>query len=455
MNAGNTINITSLIDSRPITNYQIRVFLLCASAALMDGYDSVIIGITAPAIANSLGMDVKTFGPVFSAANVGFMLGALIVGPLADRFGRRSLLISSVFVFGLFALLTPMSGSYAHLVIFRLLTGIGLGGAAVTFVSISTEYAPLRVRATIVALMWTMVPAGNVVGGVLSSALMPEHGWMSVYYIGGIVPIGIGLLMIALVPESISFLVVRSAGYAELSGIVRRLAPDLSQSPSTGYFITEEKVARASVASLFSEGRALTTICFWIVFFCCWLVLITVLAWMVPVLREAGIPIAKAPLMVAANSAGAVLGAPVIGRLMDKTNPYYVIITGCLIGAVAVSGLGFAVTSVEAFAICAFLAGFAFGGATTGVIALAAASYPTAIRSTGVGWAIGMSRFGAVVGPLLAGALLSSGWSLHYFFGSMGLLIVIATIFLTILMLKAGGSRVVSKMLKTHESVPS
>jgi AAHS family 4-hydroxybenzoate transporter-like MFS transporter len=209
------------------------------------------------------------------------------------------------------------------------------------------------------------------------------------------------------------------------------------------------------VASLFSEGRALTTICFWIVFFCCWLVLITVLAWMVPVLREAGIPISKAPLMVAANSAGAVLGAPVIGRLMDKTNPYYVIVTGCLIGAVAVSGLGFAVTSVEAFAICAFLAGFAFGGATTGVIALAAASYPTAIRSTGVGWAIGMSRFGAVVGPLLAGALLSSGWSLHYFFGSMGLLIIVATIFLTILMLRAGRSRVVSKMLKTHESVPS
>jgi MFS transporter, AAHS family, 4-hydroxybenzoate transporter len=162
---------------------------------------------------------------------------------------------------------------------------------------------------------------------------------------------------------------------------------------------------------------------------------------MVPVLREAGIPISKAPLMVAANSAGAVIGAPIIGRIMDKSNPYYVVIVGFLVGAAAVSALGFAVTSAEAFAACAFLAGFTLGGASTGVVALVATSYPTAIRSTGVGWAIGMSRFGAVVGPILAGAMLSAGWSLHYFFGSMGLLVLIATVFLTILMVKTNQVR--------------
>jgi AAHS family 4-hydroxybenzoate transporter-like MFS transporter len=441
MSASDTINVTDLIDSRPITKYQASVFFLCALAALMDGYDSVIIGITAPAIAKTLGLDVKTFGPVFSAAQFGFMLGAFIAGPLADRLGRKSILIFSVSVFGLFSLLTPLSGSYEHLVALRLLTGLGLGGASATFVSLSTEYAPLRVRATIVALMWTMVPAGNVVGGLLSSVILPEHGWMLVYYIGGVVPIGIAILMIAFVPESISFLVVRGAGYAELSRIIGRVAPDLQQSPKTQYIVTEEKSGGASVAQLFSDGRALATICFWITFFCVWLVLITVLAWMVPVLREAGIPISKAPLMVAANSAGAVLGAPIIGLIMDRTNPYYVVISGCLVGAAAVSALGFAVTSVEAFAACAFLEGFTLGGASTGVIALVATSYPTAIRSTGVGWAIGVSRFGAVVGPIFAGAMLSSGWSLHHFFGSMGVLVLIATTSLTILMLKADHGR--------------
>jgi AAHS family 4-hydroxybenzoate transporter-like MFS transporter len=437
MSTATSINVTDLINNRPISRYQTSVFFLCALAALMDGYDSVIIGITAPAIAASLGLDVKTFGPVFSAAQFGFMIGAFVAGPLADRFGRKSLLALSVVVFGLFSLLTPLSTSYDHLIALRLLTGLGLGGASATFVSLSTEYAPLRVRATIVALMWTMVPAGNVVGGLLSSMILPSHGWMLVYYIGGIVPIGIAFLMLFLVPESIGFLTVRGTGQSKLSRIVQRLAPELKQGPGTTYFVTEERVVGASISNLFTDGRALTTLCFWVVFFCCWLVLITLLAWMVPVLREAGIPISKAPLMIAANSAGAVIGAPIIGRIMDKTNPYYVVISGFFIGAIAVSALGFAVTSAEAFAVCAFIEGFTLGGASTGVVALMAASYPTAIRSTGIGWAIGMSRFGAVVGPVLAGLMLSSGWSLHAFFGSMGVLVLVATVFLIILMLHA------------------
>lgn len=431
------INITDLINDRPVSRYQVRVFFLCALAALMDGYDSVIIGITAPAIAASLGLDVKSFGPVFSAAQFGFMIGAFVAGPLADRFGRKSILVLSVVMFGLFSLLTPLAGTYEHLVALRFLTGLGLGGASATFVSISTEYAPLRVRATIVALMWTMIPAGNVVGGVLSSALLPAYGWMQVYYIGGIVPIGIALLMIGLVPESASFLVVRGASFARLSAIIRHIAPDVVQGPDTKYVVTEDKTADARVKNLFSDGRAVVTICFWIVFFCCWLVLITVLAWMVPVLREAGISPGKAPLMIAANSAGAVIGAPLIGRLMDRMNPYAVVIVGVVIGAASVSALGLAVRSVEAFAVCSFIAGFALGGTSSGLVALVAAAYPTAIRSTGIGWAIAVSRFGAVVGPLLAGAMLSSGWSLHYFFGSMGGLCLVAAAFLVVLMQNA------------------
>jgi AAHS family 4-hydroxybenzoate transporter-like MFS transporter len=441
MTTTNTINITDLINARAVSRFQMGVFFLCALAALMDGYDSVVIGITAPAIAASLGLDVKSFGPVFSAAQFGFMIGAFVAGPLADRFGRKSILILSVAVFGAFSTLTPLAGSYDHLIVLRFLTGLGLGGASATFVSISTEYAPLRVRATIVALMWTMVPAGNVVGGLLSSALLPTHGWETVYYIGGIVPIGIALLMLALVPESAGFLVVHGTGFTRLSAIVGRIAPDLVQTPDTKYLITEERSAGAGIQNLFTDGRALTTICFWVVFFCCWLVLITVLAWMVPVLREAGIPISKAPLMISANSAGAVIGAPLIGRIMDKTNPYVVVITGVVIGAISVSVLGFAVASVEGFAVCSFVEGFALGGTSSGLVALVASAYPTAIRSTGIGWAIGVSRFGAVVGPILAGAILSTGGSPHYVFGSMGVLCMIAAIFLVVLMLAARQTR--------------
>jgi AAHS family 4-hydroxybenzoate transporter-like MFS transporter len=256
MSTTNNINVTDLINGRPISRYQVNVFLLCALAALMDGYDSVIIGITAPAIAASLALDVKSFGPVFSAANFGFMIGAFVAGPLADRFGRKSILISSVVLFGLFSLLTPLSSSYGHLLAFRFLTGLGLGGASTTFVSLSTEYAPLRVRATIVTLMWTMLPAGNVVGGFLSSAILPSYGWIPVYYVGGTVPIAIALLMLVLVPESIGFLAVRNAGRLRLSRIVGRIAPELPQPTGTTYSITEDRVEGVSIRNLFTDGRA-------------------------------------------------------------------------------------------------------------------------------------------------------------------------------------------------------
>src|SRR6478736_2947118 len=124
MSASDTVNITNLINNRPISQYQAVLLLLCALAALMDGFDSVIISITAPAIAKSLGLDVKTFGPIFSAAQFGFMLGAFVAGPVADRVGRKSVLVASVMIFGLFSLLTPLSQSYEQLVALRFATGL-------------------------------------------------------------------------------------------------------------------------------------------------------------------------------------------------------------------------------------------------------------------------------------------------------------------------------------------
>jgi AAHS family 4-hydroxybenzoate transporter-like MFS transporter len=438
MNTAQTINVSGLINDRPISKYQFWVFLLCALAALMDGYDSVIIGITAPAIATTLGLDVKTFGPVFSAAQFGFMLGAFTAGPLVDRFGRKNILIAAVVLFGLFSLLTPFAGTYGELVGLRFITGLGLGGASATFVSICTEYAPLRVRATIIAFLWTLLPAGNVVGGVLSSIILPLHGWMPVYYIGGAVPLAIAVVMLLVVPESVSFLVARRAVPARIRPIVSRLAPDLILPANATYTVSEEKLPNASVKQLFTEGRGFVTLCLWVSFFCCWLVLITVLAWTVPVLREAGMPISKASLMIAANSGGAVFGAILIGRLMDKTNPRVIIICGLLVGALAVTALGYAVKSPDLLAACFFLAGFTVGGTSAGMVALGATSYPTAIRSTGIGWAIGMSRLGAVVGPIAAGAMLAAGWSLQSFFATMGFIVVLGALAIVVLRLGTG-----------------
>lgn len=435
MSVANNINVTDLINNRPISRYQYSVFFLCALAALMDGFDSVIIGITAPAIAASLGLDVRAFGPVFSAAQFGFMIAAFGAGPLADRFGRKSILTFSVAMFGLFALLTPLATSFEHLIAFRFLTGLGLGGASVTFVSLSTEFAPLRVRATVVSVMWTMLPLGSVIGGFVSSLFLASHGWTLIFYIGGAIPIGIAILMLFLVPESVSFLADSGTGRSRLSRIVRRIAPDLQPTEATRFVIAEEKTSGSSIKNLFTDGRAKMTLCLWGAFFCCWLVVVTLVAWVVPILEEAGIPLTLAPLMVSAYAGGTVIGAPIVGRIMDKYDRYYVLIVFLIVAAISVALLGFAVSSVELFAICTLISGIAVGGATSGLVALVASSYPVSIRSTGVGWAVGMSRFGGTLGPAIAGFMLSSGWSLHAFFGSMGVILLVGTAFLVMLML--------------------
>jgi AAHS family 4-hydroxybenzoate transporter-like MFS transporter len=423
-----TINVTELINTRPISRYQWSVFLLCALAALMDGYDSVVIGITAPAIAASLSLDIKSMGPIFSAAQVGFMLGAFISGPLADRLGRKQILVASVVTFGLFSLLTPLSTSYGNLVVLRFITGLGLGGASTAFVSLCAEYAPARTRATVLTILWTLVPAGNVVGGLLASVILPSHGWALVYYVGGVVPLLIAAIMIVWVPESMSFFVARGADARRIAAILSRIAPDLNVRASTTYTVSDERLPNASVKHLFGEGRSLMTTFVWISFFCCWLVLITVLAWTVPVLREAGLPISLASLMISANSGGAVLGAPLIGWLMDRTDRFNVIIVGLFAGAFAVGALGFAAGSTASLAVCFFFAGALVGGTSAGMVALVATLYPTAIRSTSIGWAIGVARLGAVVGPTLAGVMLAAGWGLEPFFIAFGVLVLISTL---------------------------
>jgi len=182
------VDVTSTIDRSQLTVFHYTVFLLCGSVALMDGYDSVAIGVTGASIATSLALDVKTFGPVFSAAQFGFMAGAFFAGPIADKAGRKGVLVSATVLFGVFSLLTILSHGLEALVTYRFVTGVGLGGAATCFVSLASEYAPKRVRGAVVAFLWTLVPAGNVVGGLLASILMPRAGWESVYLIGGELP---------------------------------------------------------------------------------------------------------------------------------------------------------------------------------------------------------------------------------------------------------------------------
>lgn len=222
-----SVNVTQLIDDRPFSSLQTRVFVLCTLAIILDGMDSLAIGLAAPSIAQALKFKMSALGPVFGMGQFGVLFGALTFGPLADRIGRKVMLISAVLLFAIFTVLTSQSDSYSTLLLFRFLTGIGLGGATSNAIALTAEYAPHRSRAAVVAILWAGFPLGGVLVGFVSSYLIPHLGWRSLFYLGGILPLVLCILFIFVLPESPGFMVARNFSPRKIQKVIRKLAPDV------------------------------------------------------------------------------------------------------------------------------------------------------------------------------------------------------------------------------------
>jgi MFS transporter, AAHS family, 4-hydroxybenzoate transporter len=405
----NEVNVTRLIDDGRVTPFQIATIIFCALVNLFDGIDTQSIGVAAPFIADALGIKIASFGPIFSSALVGATIGAASFGPLADRMGRKTLLIVATVLIGIFTLLTATAASVPMLMVFRLLAGLGLGGATPCFIALTSEYAPARLRAAIVTLMWSAFPFGGMVGGLLNSYLLTKIGWQAIFYIGGLVPLVIAALLFWYLPESIKFLLTRRNDTAAIRKIVARFRSPLVRADSH-FVIDEKKLPGAPIRHLFSDGRALGTLLLWVPFFTGFCVLTVVTLWTPALLRLNGISPANTAFVVAFNGLGAFIGQSTAGRLMERFGILVVLFPAFLLGTAATVGLGYGASSVVGAATFIGLIGLFMGLGTAGAIALSALIYPTPIRSTGVGWGMAMGRFGQIVGPLIAGSLLGAGW---------------------------------------------
>ena len=404
------INVTRLIDDRPLTRFQVGTIVCCALVSALDGIDSQSIGVAAPFIADELGVKLADFGPIFSSALAGATLGAASFGPLADRFGRKTLLIVAVVLISVFTILTVFANSVPVLMIFRLLAGIGLGGATPCFIALTSEYAPARLRAALVTLMWSAFPLGGLLGGLLNWYLIPQAGWRAIFYIGGVAPLVLAFVLLFYLPESIKFLLVRRNDMTGVGRIVARFR----SSPVRGdsHFVLDEKpLPGASIPHLFTEGRALGTLLLWVPFFMGFGVLTVAVLWTPALLKLNGISPANTAFVVAFNGLGGFIGQSSAGTLIKRFGILPVLIPAFLLGAAATVGLGYGASSIALASTFIGLIGVFMGFGTGGAIALAATIYPTPIRSTGVGWGMAMGRFGQIVGPLIAGALLGAGWT--------------------------------------------
>jgi len=401
--------VSELIDQRPMGRYQLWTMALCGMVIVLDGFDTQSIGFLAPSMAESLHIPIKNFGPIFAAALVGLMISSMLSGPIADRWGRKWPIVTSTLIFGVFAMLTSHCTTYDQLRACRFLTGLGLGGALSNSVALMSEYAPKRLLAVIVSIMFCGMPTGAVLATRVSAVMLPRWGWQSVFYAGGVLPLTLALLLIAILPESVRYLEVSGANQRKISRILARISPELAETPISRSEHQDQR-RNAPVINLFTQGRAAGTILLWIPFFMNLLMLYFVVFWLPALLRQTGKPVSAGATAIMLFSVGGIAGSFVEGNLMNRWGAFTVLLTEFLCTTLLIASLAYS-TSFSLMMSITFVLGFVVQGAQGGLSAVAATFYPISIRSTGIGWCLGVGRIGSIVGPMLGGVMLKLDWS--------------------------------------------
>ncbi len=408
--ATQTLTVGEIIEQRSPGRYQIWTVVLCGLVLVLDGFDSQTINFIAPSVADSIHVSVKTFGPIFSAGLFGLMIAAMTTGPIADRWGRKWPVILSTLSFAFFSLLTVHVTSFRELLILRFLTGLGLGGAMPNVVALASEFVPKRILPQVVTLLFVGMPFGGVTCGLLSARMIPRWGWQSVLYLGGTIPLIIAILLMAGLPESIQFLAARGKNPRRVARILNRIAPEFAAANlrATPRDTRHEGVP---VIHLFTEGRAFGTILLWIPYFMNLLIIYFIGSWLPALLRQTGMSVSAGATATAFFSFGGVFGCLFEGWIIKRRGAYLVLLTEFAVATLFVAALSKIPSSFALMLSITFTSGLMVIGAQAGLNALAANFYPTAVRSTGIGWALGVGRIGSIVGPLMGGVFLKWGWT--------------------------------------------
>jgi MFS transporter, AAHS family, 4-hydroxybenzoate transporter len=413
------------LENQRIGGLQVRVAVLCALVQICDGYDVGTIGWAVPPLTHAWGLPPTAFAMTFLWSSVGVVVGAPLAGPIGDRLGRRPLLLASVFLIGVSSLMNALAGSTAALSLWRFFTGVGIGGAFPSAATLAGDYAPRRLRATLIMASFTGAPLGGFVGGLIVAALLASgFGWPSIFVLGGAVPV---LLLPALalwLPESPRFL----ARKHRLSPRQAALLDSLGITPGERRPEVLDLARGNTVTMLFGPGYALQTVLLWIVFFCSLMNLYLFVYWLPEVLHLGGLTPAEAVFATSPYPLGGVCAAIYLGYLIDRFGA-----ERALAGHYAVGGLFIAMIALlslpYALLLAAiFMAGLTIIGSQTGLNGACGKLYPARMRTSGLGWAIGFGRIGSVVAPLLGAWLLSVGMPPKQIFLSACLIALIAAI---------------------------
>ena len=423
-----SVDVTDVMDGQKTGVFHVRIVVLCALMLFLDGIDNQGISYVAPALTKAWSLSRGDLAPVFTAGIIGVALGALLTGPLTDRFGRRPMMLGTVIWFSLLTLAVTQASDLGELMVLRFLACLGLGGLVPMAVVVSSENAPLRSRATMVTLATCGYSLGAASGGVLAAQLIPLYGWPSIFWVGGIAPLFLLIAMWAWLPESVRLLALRPGNGPRIAAILRRVNPALTF-PADVQFVNprEQPKGQFRPFQLFTESRTSTTLLLWVIFFLNLMVLNLLNSWLPTLVDTTGLPHDQALRIASSFQFGGMVGVISMGVLADRVGFFRVLPIAFLVGGTCVGLVGSVGTSIYLMVAMIAVAGFCNIGCQLTTAALAASLYPTDIRGTGVNWAHGVARIFSTMGPLLGGYLLNHEWPLQYIFLIFGVPLLLAS----------------------------
>jgi AAHS family 4-hydroxybenzoate transporter-like MFS transporter len=405
------IHVPDIINDKKPGGFQYLIVSLCGLVMFLDGFDTQAISYLAPLIAKEWNLSREMLGPIFSSALTGVMAGYLVLSPVSDRFGHRRVLLVSTVTFALFTLATVFASSANELIALRFLAGVGLGGAIPSAVALTSEYSPKHLRATFVLAIYCGFSLGFVAAGVAAASLLPVYGWRSLFWIGAVAPLVLALVLFLRLPESLDFLVRSGADHKRIGGLLCRVDPRLTKAIEAARFTTDQEDRRNVISGIFQSGRWAGTLLLWLVFIINLGEFYALQSWLPTILTNLNSSISTVALVTSLTTVGGIVAAFVVGPAMDRFGSYRALGIVYVGGVISVALTGAALTRPAwVLLTTAFFAGFCVSGGQKSIIALAAVFYPAPVRSTGVGWALGVGRIGGIGGPLLFGMLL--GWRL-------------------------------------------
>ena len=432
---GAVVDTDDVINRSRISGLQILVGVFGACILIADGFNTQVIGYIAPQIAQDWSLPRDVLGWILAADKIGLLIGYLLVAPLSGACGHKRVAVACILLFGVMALFTTTADNTVELFTLRLLTGIGLGGAIPSGVALTGEYFPKARRSTSITFIYCGLSLGQFSSGEVANLVLKPWGWQGPLWAGGALSLVLAATLIALLPDSLEFLVNRGGKSYQAARILKRINPELALSSATRLVAGERSGSKLGLwkllGQLFESRRTFGTLVIWLVLGMNLIVNTSLQTWLTKILIDAGFAQRIAILATGMSFLAGIVGAFIIGPLMDRFGPYRVIGFLFVGGALFSVFLGLALSwTTAAFILAAsFGSGFCTSGVQKGGNALSIYFYPVALRSTGLGWGLGVGRLGAILGPLAVGYLLEDlSWTPTYVFCATALPMLVGAV---------------------------